>query len=237
LGISKVSASFVGTVKVTFAEFMLDSDARRLSRNGGEVRLSPKAFDLLRLLIERRPNVVDKSTLHTEIWPRTFVVDANLTVLIAEVRRALDDNAREPMFIRTVHALGYAFCGDAVNVGAPPVPKSASGGRCWLMWNERAIALVDGENLVGREPDCAVWLDASGVSRRHARVDVIRGGDEVRLQDLGSTNGTLLNGSPIQGVATVGNGDKILVGDVELTLRVWSRGESRETERIHRRNS
>jgi len=75
------------------------------------------------------------------------------------------------------------------------------------------------------------------VSRRHARLDVMRGGDEVRLQDLGSTNGTLLNGSSIQGVATVSNGDKILVGDVELTLRIWSRGESRETERIHRRHS
>ena len=141
-------------MKVTFAEFMLDSDARRLSRNGGEVRLSPKAFDLLRLLIERRPNVVDKSTLHTEIWPRTFVVDANLSVLVAELRRALEDNAREPRFIRTVHALGYAFCGEAVDLEAPT--PAASGGRCWLMWNERAIVLADGEHVIGRDPACTV---------------------------------------------------------------------------------
>lgn len=220
---------------VDFAEFRLDSDARRLSRRGVDVRVSPKAFDLLRLLIERRPNVLDKSTLHSEIWPHTFVVDANLTVLIAELRRALNDNAREPRFIRTVHALGYSFCGEAVESGRSTRPATA-GARCWLMWNERAIALAEGENLIGREPDCAVWLDASGVSRRHARIEVRGGGDEVRLEDLGSTNGTFVNGAQLQNAVAVTNGDRIQVGGVEVTLRVWSRGESRETERIARRD-
>src|SRR6185436_4698358 len=101
-----------GDVKVRFGEFTLDSEARRLIRRGGDVHLSPKAFDLLRLLIEHRPNVLDKAALHAQIWPRTFVVDATLSVLVAELRRALADNAREPRFIRTVHALGYSFCGE-----------------------------------------------------------------------------------------------------------------------------
>ena len=86
------------------------------SGEGVECALSSKAFDVLRLLVEGRPNVIDKASLHARIWPRTFVVDANLTVLIAELRRALADRAREPRFIRTVHAHGYVFCGEALDL-------------------------------------------------------------------------------------------------------------------------
>jgi DNA-binding winged helix-turn-helix (wHTH) protein len=222
-------------VKVRFAEFTFDSEARRLIRRGGDVHLSPKAFDLLRLLIEHRPNVLDKAALHAQIWPRTFVVDATLSVLVAELRRALADNAREPRFIRTVHALGYSFCGDAVDLDASaPGPPVGSGARCWLMWNERALVLADGDNIIGRDPGCSVWLDASGVSRRHARIDVERRGDVVRLEDLGSKNGTFVDGSPIRGVVQVADGSVIQVGRVELTVRIWSRGTPEETERIAR---
>jgi DNA-binding winged helix-turn-helix (wHTH) protein len=220
-------------VKVRFAEFTLDADARRLIRQRAEeVHLSPKAFDLLRLLIEHRPNVLEKAALHARIWPRTFVVDANLTVLVAELRRALADNAREPRFIRTVHALGYAFCGEAVDLDPPG--SSPGGARCWLMWNERAIVLAEGENIVGREPGCAVWLDAPGVSRRHARIDVARGGDVVRVEDLGSMNGTFIDGAPVHGIVEVSDGNVIRVGGVDLTVRIWSRGKASETKRIAR---
>jgi DNA-binding winged helix-turn-helix (wHTH) protein len=233
-------------VKVQFGEFTLDAEARRLTGRGAvEVHLSTKAFDLLRLLIEHRPNVLDKAALHAYIWPRTFVVDANLTVLVAELRRALADAAREPRFIRTVHAHGYSFCGDVVDLepaGEAPDPldarrslgAGAGGSRCWLMWHERAIVLVDGESIIGRDPGCAVWLDASGVSRRHARIEVARGGDSVRVEDLGSKNGTFVDGSQAQGVVNVTDGSVIRVGRVDLTLRIWSRGKSSETERIAR---
>jgi hypothetical protein len=195
--------------------------------------LSPKAFDVLRLLIERRPNLLDKATLHAQIWPRTFVVDATLSVVVAELRRALGDDAREPRFIRTVHALGYAFCGEAVDLDA--VIPDPSGARCWLMWNERAIVLADGGQVLGRDPSCAVWLDAPGVSRRHARIDVARGGDAVRLEDLGSKNGTFVDGAPIHGAVQVVDGSVIQVGRATLTVRIWSREKSSETERITRR--
>jgi DNA-binding winged helix-turn-helix (wHTH) protein len=220
-------------VRVQFAEFTLDTKARRLIREGaGEVHLSTKAFDLLRLLIERRPNVLEKAALHAHLWPRTFVVDANLTVLVAELRRALADHARKPRFIRTVHALGYAFCADAVDVDDS---HTALGGKCWLNWNDRTIVLAEGENIIGRDPACAVWVDASGVSRRHARLDVECGGTVVRLEDLGSKNGTCVDGSPIRGVVQVTDGSLIQVGRAELTLRIWSRAKSAETERITRR--
>ena len=217
-----------GAVKVRFADFTLDSDARRLSRLGAEIHLSPKAFDLLRLLVENRPNVLDKAALHARIWPRTFVVDANLTVLVAELRRALADDAREPRFIRTAHALGYSFCGDAIDLDAPtPRPGGAGGARCWLMWNERAIVLAEGGSLIGRDPGCAVWLDAPGVSRRHARINVAGGGDVVELEDLGSTNGTFVDESPVRGVVQVADGSVIRFGRVDLTLRIWSPAKSK----------
>lgn len=224
-------------MKVRFAEFTLDSEARRLIRRGaGDVHLSPKAFDLLRLLIEGRPNVLDKDALHAQIWPRTFVVDATLSVVVAELRRALADSAREPRFIRTVHALGYAFCGEAVDLeAAAAAGPDASGARCWLMWNGRAIVLADGEQIIGRDPACAVWLDAPGVSRRHARIAVERGGDVVRIEDLDSKNGTFVNGSSVRGTAPVVDGSVIQVGRVELAVRIWPRGKAPETERITRR--
>jgi len=227
-------------VRIRFGEFTLDSEARRLVRHpGGDLHVSPKAFDVLRLLIERRPNVLDKAALHAQIWPNTFVVDATLTVIVAELRRVLADNAREPRFIRTIHALGYAFCGEAVDLDAALTAESvARGARCWLMWNDRAIVLNEGRQLIGRDPGCPVWLDAAGVSRRHARIDVIDagdGGDVVRIEDLGSKNGTFVDGTAIRGVADLADGSEIQVGRAILILRIWSREKSSETERITRR--
>jgi DNA-binding winged helix-turn-helix (wHTH) protein len=224
-------------VKVQFAEFTLDGETRQLlSRTQGEIRLSPKAFDLLSTLVERRPNVVDKSVLHAQIWPDTFVVDANLNVLVAEIRRALGDSHRAPRFIRTVHGVGYAFSGEAVDLERSRSSQrpGAGGARFWLLWNDRAIVLVEGENIVGRDPQCHVWLDASGVSRRHARIQVTSGSDAVVVEDLGSKNGTLLSNAPITGQARMTNGDLIQIGSVELKLRVWSEGKAAETERIQR---
>jgi pSer/pThr/pTyr-binding forkhead associated (FHA) protein len=94
------------------------------------------------------------------------------------------------------------------------------------MWNERVIVLEDGDNTVGRDPECTVWLDASGVSRRHAVIRTIRGDEAVVLQDLGSKNGTLVQNSPITGQVRLSDGAVIQIGSVELKLRVWSEGKS-----------
>jgi DNA-binding winged helix-turn-helix (wHTH) protein len=220
-------------VRVRFADFTLDSATRQLLHRGrGEIRLSPKAFDLLAALIEQRPRVLDKADLHRRIWPDTHVVDGNLNVLVAEIRRALEDSRHQANFIRTVHAVGYAFCGEAVELTERVAPRKGTPARFWLVWNERAIVLEDGDNTVGRDPQCGVWLDASGVSRRHARIRTVRGDDGVLLQDLGSKNGTLVQNAPIEGQVRLTDGAVIQVGSVSLTLRVWSEGSSRETERI-----
>src|SRR5437870_4290791 len=97
---------------------MLDSGRRRLSRKDREISLSRKAFDLLVVLLERRPNVVDKETLLASIWPDANVIEANLNVLVSEIRAALVDNPRRARFIQTIHGIGFAFCGDASEADA-----------------------------------------------------------------------------------------------------------------------
>ena len=237
LGFSKVFADRFD-VRIQFAEFTLDLDTRQLlRRERGEIRLSPKAFDLLAALIEQRPKVVDKADLHGRIWPDTHVVDANLNVLIAEIRRALEDSPREAKYIRTAHAIGYAFCSDAVEEPDRPAAPKAAPVRFWLVWNERVIVLEEGDHIIGRDPECTVWLDASGVSRRHARLRIVRGDEAVLIQDLGSTNGTLVGNAPITGEVRLTDGAEIQIGSVQLKLRIWSEGKSPETERIPRKRT
>lgn len=220
-------------MRVQFEEFTLDSETRQLIRGGRDIHLSPKAFDLLRTLVEQTPRVVDKAELHARIWPGTFVVDANLNVLIAEIRQALDDRPRSPRFVRTVHRVGYAFCGEIVHLDrSQPALPAAGGDRFWLVWNDRAIVLTAGDNMIGRDPQCQVWLDASGVSRRHACLRIAGQGDEVFLEDLGSKNGTFLEGSRLTTHKRLADGDVIRIGSVELKFRTWSARNASETDRI-----
>ena len=99
-----------------FGAFRLDERTRQLLVLDRAIPLSPKAFDLLALLLERRPDVVSKAEIHRALWPDTFVADVNLPVLVTEIRQALQDTARQPTFIRTVHRHGYAFSGTATAI-------------------------------------------------------------------------------------------------------------------------
>jgi|GEM_PF-162118 len=80
----------------------------------------------------------------------------------------------------------------------------------------RVFPLPLGETLLGRSPDCGLALPDGEVSRRHACLHVTPGG--VRLEDLGSTNGTRLNGIPLHGSATLLAGDRVTVGGHVLKL-------------------
>ena len=60
------------TVRVRFDRFTIDSDSRQLIEDGGAIHVSPKAFDLLCLLIAARPNALSKEDLHARIWPGVF---------------------------------------------------------------------------------------------------------------------------------------------------------------------
>jgi DNA-binding winged helix-turn-helix (wHTH) protein len=220
-------------VKIRFGPFTVDADTRQLLRAGSEVHLPPKAFDLLWSLVERRPKVIDKTELHTRIWPDTFVVDGSLNVLVGQIRRALGDDTQRPRFIRTVHGVGYAFCGDAAE--APEQAAPAGPTRCWLIRRDRNYDLAEGDNIVGRDPDCAVWLNSPSVSRRHARINVDGVRRRLTLEDLKSSNGTFLGGALIAGPVELYDGAAIRFGSVDMKLHLWNADKASETKRIPRK--
>jgi DNA-binding winged helix-turn-helix (wHTH) protein len=220
-------------VRTLFGPFTLDTEARQLRRGGQAIHLSPKAFDVLSALVEARPGVIDKSALHARIWPGTFVVDANLSVLIAEIRRALGDTPKDERFIRTVHRVGYAFCAPATADADALRQATAESPRCWLVVNDRHLVLPPGTHDIGRDPACAVWIEASGVSRRHARIHIDSGGTAT-VEDLGSTNGTFLKGVRVDGAAPLSDGDAIQIGAADAVFRSLAGGRLAATERIRR---
>jgi DNA-binding winged helix-turn-helix (wHTH) protein len=107
-------------VRFEFDPFVLEDGERRLLKQGIEVHLSPKAFVLLKVLLQRRPRAVSKEELHHELWPGTHVSEATLTALVSEVRMALGERGQRHGRVRTVHGFGYAFDGTATTVGDSP---------------------------------------------------------------------------------------------------------------------
>jgi DNA-binding winged helix-turn-helix (wHTH) protein len=91
---------------VQFSEFTLDESRREVLRGGESIHLSPKAFQLLSILIQERPRAISKADLQERLWPDTFVTEGNLPGLLAELRSALGDDAHEPRFIRTFYGFG-----------------------------------------------------------------------------------------------------------------------------------
>jgi DNA-binding winged helix-turn-helix (wHTH) protein len=211
-----------------FGRFVLQTGSRQLLRDGAEIHLTPKAFDLLRLLIERAPAVVTKAEIHEHLWPSTFVADTTLVGLIKELRRALQDESNVPR-IRTIHRVGYAFA-ESLDTDAPE--QAAAVPTHWLVHGTRRIALRDGENVIGRDPDAAVWLDVAGVSRRHVRITLERG--KAILEDLGSKNGTLLRDRPVRTAVELRNTDTIQIASEVLVFHESTSGMSTLTQPVTR---
>jgi DNA-binding winged helix-turn-helix (wHTH) protein len=209
------------------AGFSVDVERRVVSgADGTPLHLTPKAFDLLCVLLAEAPRVVRKSELHARLWPDTFVSDAALTVLVKELRRVLDDRDREPPLIKTSHGVGFAF--DA------PVTRRASGaasgeprGMHWLVSPVRRYVLEPGENVIGRDPAANVWIAEVNVSRRHARIAV--SGERAIIEDLESKNGTLLASTPLTAPLELADGDEIQIGGIALIYRRLTTDQSTAT--------
>jgi DNA-binding winged helix-turn-helix (wHTH) protein len=210
-------------MKHRFGELTLDADARQLLRGHAEVHLSPKAFELLKILIEDSPRALSKNELHGRLWPATFVSEVNLASLIAEIRHALGDDARRPRFVRTAHRFGYAFCGSREeSPGVAGQEPSESVVFCWLIREGRRVPLKPGENILGREPDEGIRLDSPTVSRNHARIVISDA--HATLEDLNSTNGTFLHRERVSVAVPLKDGDEIRAGSVVLRFRMSSPG-------------
>src|SRR5687768_11648768 len=105
-------------MRVAFGAFVLDSGSRELLTSGSTVHLSPKAFDILEILVARRPNVVAKDVLLSEVWGGKIVEEANLAIAVGEIRKALGDDPKNPRLVLTVSRRGYRFAAEARDLEA-----------------------------------------------------------------------------------------------------------------------
>ena len=212
-------------MRLQFDDLTFDSDTRQLWTGKGESRLSPKAFDLLALLIKNRPRAVSKAEIRQHLWPGTYVSDSSLPSLVSEIRDAIADHRRKPGLIRTVHGFGYAFQSEREPEAA--VAAKADPRQGWLVGSTAEVALLPGENVIGREGDGIILVKSSTVSRRHARITLDPSGATV--EDLGSKNGTYVNNSRIEAPTPVADGDQIRIGSLLFTFRLSQSSTTTET--------
>jgi DNA-binding winged helix-turn-helix (wHTH) protein len=211
-------------VTTRFGDFTLDPQRRQLLRGDEVVHLTPKAFELLTALLESRPEAVAKATLETRIWGQTHVAETSLAGLVAELRSALGETPQKPQLIRTVHGFGYAFCGTVQASAEAPDPFRVGDLVYRIAWARREVSLRLGENVLGRDPDVAAWMDSPTVSRRHANIRISPEGAVV--EDLGSHNGTFVRGERVTAPVPLRDGDEIRLGSVVVTFRIGQAGET-----------
>jgi DNA-binding winged helix-turn-helix (wHTH) protein len=200
-------------MRLRFADCVLDLRARQLERQDRTVPLEPKVYELLEVLIKRRPAVVTNDELDELLWPQVYVARTSLTRLVSELRAALGDTARGSHLIRTVYKTGYAFCADVTCLS----PARSSSATIEVLWMKQSLPLTDGEHIAGRDAECSLVIDGTTVSRQHARITIARGA--ATIEDLGSTNGTHVNGTRISAPTRITPGDEFALGSEVLRVR------------------
>ena len=167
--------------ELAFGPFRLDAANARLLRDGQPVALTPKAFDLLHHLASRPQQLVTKDELLAAVWPDVIVSDASVKVCVREVRKALDDGAKKPTYIETVHRRGYRFIAPvelstsphAIALPVLPVPNLSPGPlRHTLVGREDELRrLVEGFRLAAGGRRQCVFITGGPGSGKTALVE------------------------------------------------------------------
>ena len=199
-------------------EWTVEPNLGRLTRDGTTVDLELKVMDVLLCLAMRPRVLVTRQDLIDTVWATEYISDNTLTHAIAELRSALGDDARNPSYIETIHRRGYRLL---VGAFEPDETQTAAAGKSscfFVVTGNRRVRLRSGDNLIGRLPWATVTIDSLQVSRRHARIIV--DGSTAILEDLGSRNGTFLNGRPFEAPAYLDHGDRIGLGSHLVLLQL-----------------
>jgi DNA-binding winged helix-turn-helix (wHTH) protein len=214
-------------MRFVFGDCVFDRASRELTRDGVAVHAGPKLLGLLELLLDARPRALTKVEIHASLWSDTFVSDATLTSLVAELRAAIGDDARSPRLVRTIHGYGYGFIGETSAETTRPLGERLEVAPYRIIVGDREFALAEGEHVLGRSEDAAIRVDDPGISRHHARITI--GAQSATLEDLGSKNGTVLNGAAIDGPTELVDGAVIVLGATVLKFRIVEALGSTET--------
>jgi DNA-binding winged helix-turn-helix (wHTH) protein len=173
-----------------FDRFILSPRRRLLVRDGLELPLIPRYFDLLVCLVERRHEAVHRRDIFDRVWTDVIVSDSALSQAIRTIRRTLGDDSREPRFIRTVSRHGYRFvfpdvveedddgaplAAQPAQVAAPVVPEAAGDAYEPLLQRVTAAAAPEEERR-----EAAEVLHGLGTSEALRRLGTRPGHAEAR---------------------------------------------------------
>ena len=214
-----------------FGPFVYDSVSRGLLKDGAEIALTHKSRELLLLFLHEPGRLLTREEIVPRLWPDVAVTDDALRFQVAELRKAFGADGER--FIRTIRREGYRWEAPVRPVADRPIRSAQEDGRHpeprhRLVLETREVQLVEGDNVLGRDPDGAVWIDHPSVSRRHACIRVA--GGKATLEDFGSKNGTFLGGKKIGRKVALSDGDELRIGPETMIFRTLSLGSTR-TER------
>ena len=206
-----------------FGAFLYDPVGRGLTRNGVELSLTHKSRELLLLFLHNPGRLLTRDEIVERVWPDVAVTDDALRFQVAELRRAF--GAKGDDYIRTLRGEGYRWEEPVSAAADRPVRFPAAGDgagaplppRFRLVLDTREVQLLEGENVIGRDPVAALWIDHPSVSRRHARIVVQHG--KATLEDLKSKNGTHVNAKPVSGRVKLADGDEVRIGPETMVFR------------------
>ena len=145
-------------------EWLVSPAVNLISRNGDSARVEPKAMQVL-VYLSAHPGVVSKEQLISAVWPDVFVTDDVLPGCISALRKAFQDNARQPRIIETIHKSGYRLLLPVEPVstnGHTPSPQAAVPGSLWRRIRAHPLSLVLAVTVV-------VPLAVAGVLRFSSR--------------------------------------------------------------------
>ena len=149
-----------------FGIFEFDQVAFRLLRSGVPVSVEPKALDLLQVLLERAPRVVDKAEIFALVWKDVAVTDNALTRAIAQLRKALEDDPKSPRYIETIATRGYRFIADvAIEPAAERRSAPASAPSRWVavaVLSTLALLIWAGVSLVRPQAEGSIRSSVDG---------------------------------------------------------------------------
>jgi hypothetical protein len=185
-------------------------------------------MDVLTALAFTAGKLVSKRDLIDEVWRTEFVSDHALTQVIAELRAALGDNAGNPSFIENIPRRGYRLVAPMIPIADSVHSSHGVSMPFKLETDDGTRPLTQGQNVIGRTDEADICVDKTEVSRCHAMITVQ--GTSAVIEDLGSKNGTYVNGRQIDGPTTLNNGDEIWIGRSVARMRFLIEGEPTKTE-------
>lgn len=225
---SRVMTSPPSPRLVRFGLFELDLATGELRKKGARVALQEQPFQVLAMLVQGAGDLVSREELRARLWPDAVFVDFDqgLNKAVTKIRSALGDLAASPRYVETLERRGYRFI--AAVESADALPRTPATGTVQatvvrLVWDDRSVPLGEGAHVIGRDPSSGIWVDSSLVSRRHASLVVTP--SSVTIEDLGSRNGTFVNGTRIDEVLRLVHADEIRVGPARFILHAATAGQ------------